>query len=292
MPLQASGAITLAQIQTEFGGSNPISLNEYYRGTGSVTNNNTNIPTSGTISMSNFYNGVTSTITYVGGLTSAAGGISAGVRTITINGALTGGVAASPSVGDLVLLTWCCGVTAAASFSATTAGWTTIFSIYNPSNTGRVQGTVLSVSYKIWAAGDSAVTFTVSASSNNGSAASIKVFRNIRRSGSTPELLTATNSQANGSSATINPPAITTGSKNFVAVVCVGFGNNDSSTLTAPGTMLDVRMSNGNDFRDARIGMGHSATISNAGTYTPSNWTMATAVDRAPVSITIGLRPD
>lgn len=32
MTLQASGAIALSEIQSEFGGSNPISLSEYYRG--------------------------------------------------------------------------------------------------------------------------------------------------------------------------------------------------------------------------------------------------------------------
>ena len=32
MPLQSSGAISLNDIQTEFGGSNPISLSEYYAG--------------------------------------------------------------------------------------------------------------------------------------------------------------------------------------------------------------------------------------------------------------------
>lgn len=57
MPLQSSGTITLAQIQAEFGGSNPISLNEYYRGGVYVANTliNAAIPTSGTISFSNFY---------------------------------------------------------------------------------------------------------------------------------------------------------------------------------------------------------------------------------------------
>lgn len=30
MVMQASGAITMAQVQAEFGGTNPISLNEYY----------------------------------------------------------------------------------------------------------------------------------------------------------------------------------------------------------------------------------------------------------------------
>lgn len=48
--------ISLGQIQTEFGGSNPIALaGEYYRGGAYTTNNNTNVPTSGTIALSNFY---------------------------------------------------------------------------------------------------------------------------------------------------------------------------------------------------------------------------------------------
>ena len=34
MTLQASGAISLAQVQTEHGGANPISMSEYYRGVG------------------------------------------------------------------------------------------------------------------------------------------------------------------------------------------------------------------------------------------------------------------
>ena len=48
MALPSSGAISLAQIQTEFGGSNPISLSEYY---GAASG----IPASGAISMSNFH---------------------------------------------------------------------------------------------------------------------------------------------------------------------------------------------------------------------------------------------
>lgn len=55
MALQSSGLITLAQIQAEFGGSNPISLSEYYRNGTYVTSNNTSVPTSGAISVSNFY---------------------------------------------------------------------------------------------------------------------------------------------------------------------------------------------------------------------------------------------
>jgi hypothetical protein len=54
MALQSSGAITLLQIAGEFGGSKPHSLSEYYRG-GLTTSNNTGVPTSGAISLSNFY---------------------------------------------------------------------------------------------------------------------------------------------------------------------------------------------------------------------------------------------
>ena len=55
MALQGSGPISLANIQTEFGGSNPISLSEYYRNGAYVTSNNTGVPTSGAISLSQFY---------------------------------------------------------------------------------------------------------------------------------------------------------------------------------------------------------------------------------------------
>jgi hypothetical protein len=58
MVLPSSGAIDLASIQTEFGGVNPISINEYYRNGSYVTSNNTNVPTSGQISFANFYGGI------------------------------------------------------------------------------------------------------------------------------------------------------------------------------------------------------------------------------------------
>lgn len=55
MAIQASGAIALSQIQTEFGGSNPISLSEYYRNGAYVPPGATAIPTSGAIDISDFY---------------------------------------------------------------------------------------------------------------------------------------------------------------------------------------------------------------------------------------------
>ena len=58
MTLPSSGTITISQIVTEFGGDAPHSLSEYYRGGSHVTANNTNVPTSGAIALSDFYSAV------------------------------------------------------------------------------------------------------------------------------------------------------------------------------------------------------------------------------------------
>ena len=58
MTLPASGIINLSDIQTEFGGANPIGLSEYYRGGAYVTSNNTGVPTSGAIGIADFYGAV------------------------------------------------------------------------------------------------------------------------------------------------------------------------------------------------------------------------------------------
>ena len=57
MALPSSGTISINDIATEFGGTVPHSLSEYYRGGGLVpdTSTNASVPTSGTISLSNFY---------------------------------------------------------------------------------------------------------------------------------------------------------------------------------------------------------------------------------------------
>jgi len=53
----AFNPISLGQVQTEFTGTNPIGINEYYRGGGYTTQNNNNVPTSETktISLADFY---------------------------------------------------------------------------------------------------------------------------------------------------------------------------------------------------------------------------------------------
>ena len=53
-----SGPIKISDLVAEFGGSAPHALSEYYRDGGEVPGNNTNVPTSGQISLTDFYSAV------------------------------------------------------------------------------------------------------------------------------------------------------------------------------------------------------------------------------------------
>jgi hypothetical protein len=55
MVLQSTGVISLSHLQTEFGGSNPISMSEYYSNTSYVSGNLTTIPTSGLVNLGAYY---------------------------------------------------------------------------------------------------------------------------------------------------------------------------------------------------------------------------------------------
>lgn len=86
MALQASGAISLNDIQTEFGGSNPIGINEYYRDGSYVGSNNTSVPTSGAIDFADFYS---TTAALVLNITSNA--TEQNIKTLAVAAGLTDG---------------------------------------------------------------------------------------------------------------------------------------------------------------------------------------------------------
>jgi len=67
MAIPLTGPISLADIQAEFGGSVPVSLSNYYKGGAYVltTDYAPNVPTSGTISLSDFYGARRTTLTTV-----------------------------------------------------------------------------------------------------------------------------------------------------------------------------------------------------------------------------------
>ena len=76
MTMPSSGSpIDFSQLQTEFGGLSPISLDEYYRGGTYVSSNLTVVPGSGAIAIGSFYGTYAATevsLSYTGG--SAVGG--------------------------------------------------------------------------------------------------------------------------------------------------------------------------------------------------------------------------
>ena len=89
MAMPSSGTITFAQLQTEFGGSNPIGLNEYYRGGSYVPNisANASVPTSGAISLSNFYSATAMspiTVSSNWGTNSTSSPVTSATRTMTV----------------------------------------------------------------------------------------------------------------------------------------------------------------------------------------------------------------
>ena len=67
MAIPTSGTISLTDIQAEFGGSNPLSLKMYYKGGTYVlsTDYAPNVPTSGKISLSDFYGAKKTTLTTI-----------------------------------------------------------------------------------------------------------------------------------------------------------------------------------------------------------------------------------
>ena len=111
-PFSGNGSpLSFSELQTEFGGSNPISMSEYYRNGAYVTDNNVNVPTSGVIAFSNFYGAskkftvtISTTATNVSAATilTAAGWNTESFFQITINAGVTA-YATSTSNGGLTV---------------------------------------------------------------------------------------------------------------------------------------------------------------------------------------------
>ena len=79
MAIPSSGSIAMSAIQTEFGGSNPISLSEYYAGGSNVpsgtTGNNGTIPSSGALDMGDFRGSTNAVYVAASGGTESTSGV-------------------------------------------------------------------------------------------------------------------------------------------------------------------------------------------------------------------------
>lgn len=217
MPLPASGTITLAQIQTEFGGANPISLSEYYKGGAYVSVSDTapNVPTSGTISMSMFYGAAK------GAALDTPEFISYGPFAESVN-AVTVQTPYSFINGDLLVL-----VVASVNQAITTpSGWTQVTNSPQGTGTaGAVQSIRIGVFTKIASGAQAAVTV---ADTGNLTMGRMFCFRKVDQT--TPIEVTSGSVLATAST-THTLPAITTSTNNVMVAHCTGIGRDASLSL-------------------------------------------------------------
>lgn len=137
MAIPSSGAISLTTVQTEFGGSNPISLSEYYAGGAYVPAGTSGtygaVPSSGAISLRNFY-GTSSVIIAFNDLSVSAssGGYSQAGYAIFGAGASIGKVYEQYNLGPFTFVEqWC---------TPTSQGGN--YEVYASVSAGSVTGTV------------------------------------------------------------------------------------------------------------------------------------------------------
>ncbi|MDB9962825.1 hypothetical protein OAD41_00175 [bacterium] len=132
MAIQSSGLITLQDIEDEFGGTGSIGLSEYYRNGSYVTSNNTSVPTSGAISLSNFY-GALKRVTSLSIANHA--NTNGDLTTVTLPTGL--------QVGDILVASR----SSTTSSSSLPSGWTLINFAYNSNGISKNWGSLLA--YKV-----------------------------------------------------------------------------------------------------------------------------------------------
>jgi hypothetical protein len=132
MAIQSSGVITLQDIEDEFGGTGEISLSEYYRNGSYVTANNTSVPTSGAISLNDFY-GAFKRVTSLSIVNHA--NTNGDLTTVTLPTGL--------QVGDILVVSR----SSSSSSSSLPSGWTLIEFAYNSNGASYDWGSLLA--YKV-----------------------------------------------------------------------------------------------------------------------------------------------
>lgn len=120
MALPSSGALALSDIQTEFGGSNPASLSEYYAGGAYVPAGTTGtygaVPTSGAISIRNFYGTSNTVITLSNQTIYDADGVAAYAWYFVTSGGQIEQAKTSDGSNPTNLEQWCTPTNTAADF--------------------------------------------------------------------------------------------------------------------------------------------------------------------------------
>lgn len=172
---------------------------------------------------------------------------------------LTGGLASSPSIGDIVVVAVGFSDSTDRDITCTTAGYTELADL----KVGTLAATQMGVFYKKLTSTDTSVAFGLGVSSN--SVCAIHVWRGA--SNTQPDSTTTTTTGSAASSQSIDAPAITTSTSNAVVLAFAFANSNDiaiSSYSTPSGMSNLFQAATGN----ARIGVA-SAVVSSPSSYNP-----------------------
>lgn len=234
---------------------------------------------------------------YVGGLVRSGVGTTSNFELADLgDGVLTGGIAATPSQGDLIVVALAFNVDDTKQISFRIRDdinvlYTQIADIYSV-DTEEVQ---LQVGYKFHGASSESVRVSNNSSSGGGTAdidqayaAVIHVWRGVDPS--TP-LDVAIQSQGFTNTGIPNPPAITPVTTGSV-VLAIGASGHDGGVDTFTSSDLsNFRTAGGDDTHDVSIGMGSIAWTGGAVDPAAFGWTQSNSSLYAAAAVTLALRP-
>ncbi len=226
-------------------------------------------------------------IQYVGG---QVGNRTNASSALSVNYALTGGLAAVPAAGDLVIVTVVAGSAGrnVAMAVTTPATWTALGQLNQSAQTN---DTSMDVSRKFMTATpDTAVTIPGTTNNADGQAYAIQVWRGVD---ATTPMDTAAVSAGTTGTARCDPAAITPVTVGAVIVICGGGAAGTGAAYTAPANYTtNFLTDNGADTTDGMVGMGYRATTWTSGAENPAAFTggAANAAD-SWCSYTLALRP-
>lgn len=227
-------------------------------------------------------------IQYVGGLTSGFEG-TLGDISVSLSGTLSGGLAPSPSVGDLVIVYFAIGSTVDRNLAITTplsTAYSEVVELY----ANDTYDTNLLVAYRQLTGGLSldVTGFDIDRgtdSTSDAGAVAVQVWRNVDGFDVTQTTATGTDSVL------CNPPAITPITTGAV-VVSGGAGAHSAGTRTfSSSDLTGFLTAGGDDLNDVTIGLGYKEWT--PGAFDPAQFTFSgnDSTSFSWAAVTLALRP-
>jgi hypothetical protein len=234
-----------------------------------------------------FGSNVSQPIQYVGGQVDSNAGASG---TKTINFSLTGGLASTPNVGDMVIVAVAYGSTNT-NRDLSVSGYTEISDMYAGTASSSDWDSNFGVFYKFLTAAETSVDVPLSGDAAQGSAYAIHVWRNVNQS--TPlDVAKVEKISLYPSSALPLADPITPVTPGAVIIVAAGtdVAGADGRNFTS-GDLSNFVTTFASDTNESVIGMGSFAWVS--GTFTPVRWAGPVSFPEYQYSaLTIALRPE